>query len=43
MYNNNNNGFADSGYLSRTSTPPTPVRNSSPFQEELDNKGSYSN
>lgn len=33
MYTNNNNntsGFVDSGYLSRTPTPPTPIRIPSP-------------
>ncbi|CAF0728657.1 unnamed protein product [Rotaria sordida] len=50
MCNNNNNNstsrFADSGYLSRTPTPPTPVRILSPqplsMRQELDNKESDS-
>jgi hypothetical protein len=48
MYNNNNNSrFADSGYLSRTPTPPTPVRIHSPQpisnRQELESNGSDSN
>ncbi len=48
MYNNNNNSrFADSGYLSRTPTPPTPSRIPSPqptaLRQELDDEGMYSN
>lgn len=49
MYNNNNSGFADSGYLSRTPTPPTPVRIPSPqpmsIRQDRDHKGkdSHSN
>ncbi|CAF3350548.1 unnamed protein product [Rotaria sp. Silwood1] len=43
---NNNSRFADSGYLSRTPTPPTPVRIPSPqpisIRQELDNKESDS-
>ncbi|CAF2712615.1 unnamed protein product [Rotaria sp. Silwood2] len=45
MYNNNNNSrFVDSGYLSRTPTPPTPVRIPSPqpisMRHELDTQES---
>jgi hypothetical protein len=49
MYNNNNSSsrFADSGYLSRTPTPPTPIRNHSPqpmpMRQELDTNGIYLN
>jgi len=47
MYNNNNSRFADSGYLSRTPTPPTPVRMPSPqplpIKHELDINGIYLN
>jgi hypothetical protein len=45
MYNNNNSRFADSGYLSRTPTPPTPTRIPSPIplREELHTKGMYLN
>jgi hypothetical protein len=45
MYNNsyNNSGFADSGYLSRTPTPPTPSCIPSPqlitSREEVDENG----
>jgi hypothetical protein len=45
MYNNSQ--FADSGFLSRTPTPPTPGRVPSPqpipLHEELDYQGIYSN
>lgn len=46
-YNNNNNNsrFADSGYLSRTPTPPTPVQIPSPqpvsIRQDQDIKGNY--
>jgi hypothetical protein len=49
MCNNNNNSsrFADSGYLSRTPTPPTPTRIHSPqpipMRQELDTNGIYLN
>jgi hypothetical protein len=47
MYNNNNSRFADSGYLSRTPTPPTPTRIPSPqpmhSRQELETNGSDSN
>jgi hypothetical protein len=49
MYHNNNNNsrFADSGYLSRTPTPPTPGRIPSPqpmsMRQEVDSEGMYLN
>jgi hypothetical protein len=43
MYNSNNSRFADSGYLSRTPTPPTPSRIPSPqplsMRQDSDSKG----
>ena len=44
---NNNSQFADSGYLSRTPTPPTPVHAPSPqpipMRQDLDTTGMYLN
>ena len=41
----NNSQFADSGYLSRTPTPPSPMRITSPqttfMKDELDRKGIF--